>query len=107
MSLVEEKFGDLKKKEFRLTKNRKQIWEKVFRKVQPVIKYRYSSDSKAVDVAAGLGARYIDRMKDVYTGRYTEIEKEIERLEEEKAQLEEEWETEEIKFHHLDKVIQQ
>lgn len=105
MSLVEEKFGDLKKKEFRLTKNRKQIWNKIFRKVQPVIKYRYSSDSKAIDLAGLLGAKYIDRMIDVYTGRYQEIEKEIEELEKEKEEIKEKWETEEIKFRHLDKVI--
>lgn len=105
MSLVDEKFGDLKKKEFRLTQKRKKIWNKIFRKVQPVIKYRYSSDSKAIDLAGELGALYIDRMIDVYTGRYQEIEKEIEQLEKEKAELEENWETEEIKFRHLDKVL--
>jgi hypothetical protein len=105
MSLVDEKFGDIEKKEFRLTKNRKKIWNKIFEKVQPVIKYRYSSDSKAVDIGGKLGARYIDRMIDVYTGRYQEIEEEIEQLEQEKKKLEEKWETEEVKFRHLDKVL--
>jgi len=104
MSLVEEKFGDLSKKEFRLTKNRKQIWEKVFRKVQPVIKYRYSSDSKAIDVSAELGARYIDRMIDAYKQQQEDQEK-IEEIEERIEERKEKWETEEIKFRHLDKVI--
>ena len=108
MSLVDEVFReDLEKKEFRLTKKRKEIWNKIFRKVRPVVKYRYGSGSKQIDIAGELGAKYIDRMVDVYTGRYSEIEKEIKELEQEKEQLKEKWETEEIKFRHLDKVIQQ
>jgi hypothetical protein len=92
-------------KEFRLTKTRSDIWNEIMLKVRPVIKYRFSSASKAIDVSGELGARYIDRMIDVYTGRYQEIEEEIEALEQEKKQLEEKWETEEVKFRHLDKIL--
>ena len=106
MSLVDEVFREgLEKKEFRLTKKRKEIWDKIFRKVRPVVKYRYGSGSKQIDIAGELGARYIDRMIDVYTGRFQEIEKEIEELEQEKQELKENWETEEVKFRHLDKVL--
>lgn len=106
MSLVDEVFReDLEKKEFRLTEKRKEIWDKIFRKVRPVVKYRYGSGSKQIDIAGELGARYIDRMVDVYTGRFQEIEEEIEELEKEKQELKEKWETEEVKFGHLDKVL--
>lgn len=105
MSLVDEFLGDIEKKEFRLTKKRKEIWDKIFRNVRPVVKYRYGSASKQIDIAGMLGARYIERMKDVYTGRYQEIEEEIEQLEKEKQDLEEKWETEDVKFRHLDKIM--
>ena len=105
MSLVDELIGDKETKEFRLTDKRTEIWNKIFRKVRPVVKYRYGSSSKHIDIAGDLGARYIDRMVDVYTGRFQEIEEEIERLEQEKEQLKDDWETEDVKFRHLDKVL--
>jgi len=105
MSLADELLGDIEKKEFRLTKNRKKIWDKIFRKVRPVVKYRYGSASKQIDIAGELGARYIDRMVDIYQGRYQEIEEEIQELEQEKQRLKDDWETDEVKFKHLDKFI--
>lgn len=105
MSLVDEYLGDIEKKEFRLTEKRTAIWDEVLRKVRPVVKYRYGSASKQIDISTQLGTRYIDRMIDVYTGRYQEIEDEIEELEKEKEELKEKWETEDVKFRHLDKVI--
>lgn len=103
MSLVDELLGDIEKKEFRLTKKRKKIWNKIFRKVRPVVKYRYGSASKQIDIAGELGAKYIDRMLDKKR-EIEEIDEKIQELEEQKAEIKDKWETDEVKFRHLDKV---
>jgi len=103
MSLVDELLGDIEKKEFRLTKKRKKIWNKIFRKVRPVVKYRYGSASKQIDIAGELGAKYIDRMLDKKK-EIEEIDEKIQELEEQKAEIKDKWETDEVKFRHLDKV---
>jgi 3-deoxy-D-manno-octulosonic-acid transferase len=85
--------------EYRKTKKRKQIFESAIDRIGQLISQ--TSDSQAIDRSVKLGTRYIDRMREVKNERYTDIQEQIKELEEEKRQLEERWETEEIKFEDI------
>lgn len=84
--------------EMKVNERRSELFDRIMDVVEPLI--GYSSKTRSIEESARLGTKYIERMRDKKK-QLEEIDRDIEKLREQKQEIRENWETKEISFEDL------
>lgn len=84
--------------EMKLNDRREELIDRIEDVVKPLISY--TSKTRSVEESARLGTKYVERMREKQK-ELEKIDREIEKLEAEKKEIKERWETKEVKFSSL------